>query len=119
MAQQHDYLLYPHYRPRPLRHPVDIQSLLRLVSAVVVKRPTGFVCTDERLSGGDSLWRFLVRCLGETCLGRSRADETGTWRSMTRALSQMQEKEPERLKYVRGVARWMYGRTGGTGSRFV
>lgn len=101
---QHDYLLYPHYRPRPLRHPVDIHSLLRLVGAVVVKRRTGFICTDERLSGGDSLWRFLVRCLGETCLGRSRADESGTWRSLTRALSQMGEKEPEHLKCVAPVA---------------
>lgn len=107
---KHEYLLVPWYRKRPLRHPVDIHALLRLAGAVVVPHPQGFVCTDERLSGGHSLWRFLVQCLGETCLGWSRADETGTWRSMTRALSQVGDKNPALLKCVapRPVG-WMHG----------
>ena len=77
------YLLYPHYKPRPLRLPVDIVALLLVVGALVVPNPKGYIVTDETLVQGHSLWRFLVRLFGSSCLGRSEANESGTWRSLT------------------------------------
>ena len=100
------YLLYPHYKPRPLRLPVDIDALLLVVGALVVPNPKGFIVTDETLVHGHSLWRFLVRLFGSSCLGRSEANESGTWRSLTRALSQWGDKKPERLDTLLGATRW-------------
>lgn len=100
------YLLFPNYQPRPLRLPVDIDSLLLVVGALVVPNPKGFIVTDETLVGGHSLWRYLVRLFGSSCLGRSEANESGTWRSLTRALSQWGEKKAERLDALLGPIRW-------------
>lgn len=100
------YLLCPYYTVRPLRLPVDITSLLRVVGALVVPNPQGFIVTDESKVGGRTLFRFLVRLFGSSCLGRSSANESGTWRSLTRALSQWGEKKPDDLRELVGTTQW-------------
>jgi len=55
---------------------------------------------------GHSLYEFIVRVLGESCLGKRRLTEAGFWLSLTKTVNRLQVEAPGRLRSLLGTLRW-------------
>lgn len=55
---------------------------------------------------GHSLYEFIVRLLGEACLGKRRLNEAGFWLSLTKTVNRLEVEDPGHLRSLLGSLRW-------------
>ena len=108
MLKDQTSLLRETYKPTPSVTPdgADVEAFLRIVGAILVPDPTGFIVLDAAHTNGTSLWTFIFSLLGRSAMGQSVLSESSAWRVMHQYQQRLRRTDPEQRKEIMGELDW-------------
>lgn len=113
MLRDNTSLLRETYTPTPstTEYGADVEAFLRILGAVLVPDPTGFLVLDAAHTNGTSLWTFIFSLLGRSAMGQNVLSESSAWKLMHHYQQRLQRTDPELREEIMGDLDWKKPKT--------